>query len=180
MKLIISFSARKDGNCGSIARYIAGKDDCVVHFCELHARPCADCAYECFGGECKYSDDGVLSLYQSMAAYDQVVLIVPMYCGNPSSLYFTFNERGQAFFRTEKAYAEVQERLYIVGVYGSRVEAPDFIPGLEKWFVNTEYRNRVLGLERHAYRQKMGDSLLEVAGVRDQINTFLSQNTPGG
>ncbi len=50
MNLIISFSAREEGNCGRIAAYIAQTGDEIVHFAGLHARSCSSCAYECFGG----------------------------------------------------------------------------------------------------------------------------------
>lgn len=173
MRLVIAFSARKDGNCGDIARYIAAPGDRVVHFADLHAYGCADCAYECFHGECPHRADGVYALYASMAEYDQVVLVVPMYGGNPSSLYFAFCERGQDFFRTEEAWQAVLRRLYIIGVYSSAGESPDFVPCLEEWFAGTDITGRVLGLERHAYGQKMTDSLLDVAEVCEKINNFL-------
>ena len=108
-----------------------------------------------------------------MAGYDRVVLIVPMYCGNPSSLYFAFNERGQDFFRSEEAYDEAVRRLYVIGVYGAAAETPDFVPCLEKWFACTPYTGRVLGLERRAYGQKMTDKLLDVQEVRDKLDAFM-------
>ena len=169
-RLIITFSARRTGNCADIAACIGGD---VVRFADLHAHGCADCAYECFHGECPHRADGVYDLYARMARYDQVILVVPMYGSNPSSLYFAFCERGQDFFRTEESWNAVLKRLYIIGVYGSAGEAPDFIPCLAKWFSGTAYQDRVLGLERHAYGQKMMDSLLDVAEVREKIKHFL-------
>lgn len=173
MKLIISFSARTGGNCGDIARYIAAPEDKVVHFRDLHARGCTDCEYECFRGECKHRDDGVYDLYASMTRCDRVVLIVPMYGGNPSSLYFAFCERGQDFFRNEAAWTAVVSRLCIIGVYGSAGESPDFLPCLEKWFAGTPYANRILGLERHTYGQKMPDRLLEIEEIRQRLDKFI-------
>lgn len=90
MKLIISFSGRANGNCDRIASFISTPNDKVVCFHELNIHPCSDCEYECFDGKCKYRDDDVFALYESMLSYDKVILIVPMYCGNPSSLYFIF------------------------------------------------------------------------------------------
>lgn len=173
MNLIISFSARTGGNCGDIARYIAKPEDRVVHFSSLHASGCTGCEYECFRGECVRRADGVYELYASMAAYERVVLIVPMYGGNPSSLYFAFCERGQDFFRSEKAWADAVSRLYIIGVYGSAEASPDFIACLEKWFAGMEHTDRVLALERHVYGQTMSDRLLDVADVRKKIDKFM-------
>ena len=173
MKLIISFSGRENGNCDDIARYIAAGGDRIVHFRELNVHPCSGCGYECFHGECKYRADDSYGLYGEMCAYDKVVLIVPMYCGNPASLYFLFNERSQDYFMHNDTYDEIVKRLYIIGVYGKADTAPDFIPCLEKWFDCSPYRNRVLGIQRHLYGQKLHDRVLERSEVRAQIDSFL-------
>lgn len=172
MKLIIHFSAREDGNCGSIARYIASPEDRVIRYGELRATGCDSCGYECFDGRCKYRDDGVYGLYQSMTQYERVILVVPMYGGNPCSSYFAFCERGQDYFRSEEAYDAVIRRLYIIGVYGSQEETPGFIPCLNSWFAGTDYHGRVLGLERHQFGQKMADNLLELPQVCRRIKEF--------
>ncbi|MBQ9837924.1 MAG: flavodoxin family protein [Oscillospiraceae bacterium] len=161
MKLIITFSARDNGNCAEIAKYLSNGNDAIVDFKRLHFHGCIDCSYECLeANPCKYRDDDIYSLYARMSSYDKIVLIVPMYCGNPSSLYFTFNERGQDFFmQNEAAYSRILSRLYIIGIYGSSSENPDFIPTLEKWFDRSAYKNRVLGIERHKLNQKISDTL---------------------
>ena len=48
MKLIISFSGRKNGNCDQIAEYIAGESDKIIHLREMGIHPCMNCKYECF------------------------------------------------------------------------------------------------------------------------------------
>ena len=173
MRCIIHFSARPEGNCGDIARYLARPGDEVVYYAALNAHPCAGCGYECFSGPCKYRDDGVYALYARAAQCDQIILVVPMYGGTPSSLYFAFCERGQDYFRTEEAWTAFVERLYIIGVYGAMVETPDFIPCLERWFTGTAHTGHVLGLERHAYRQRMDDRLLDVPEIRARLDAFL-------
>ena len=173
MNLIISFSGRSGGNCDRIADFIASGHDRVVTFRSLKVHPCSDCGYECFDGICKYRDDDCYALYASMPEYDRVILVVPMYCGNPSSLYFIFNERCQDFFMHNDCYDEIAGRLYIIGVYGSAAESPDFVPCLLKWFNGTPYINRVLGIERHAYGQKLGDCVLEVPEIKEKIKLFL-------
>ena len=173
MDLIISFSARSGGNCGSIAEYISSPGDRIVHFRELDYHPCSDCAYECFSGECKYRDDDIYALYSSMLDYGRVVLIVPMYCGNPGSLYFIFNERCQDYFMHNDTYGEFLRRLHIIAVYGSAEESPDFVPFFEKWFSSSAHTDRVLGIERHRYGQKMSDSILDVEEVRTKLDTFM-------
>ncbi len=173
MRLIISFSGRENGNCDRIARYIASSDDKIVRFRQLQVHPCSGCDYECFGGECKYRSDDIYSLYDEMCRYEKVILIVPMYCGNPSSLYFIFNERCQDYFMHNDTYEKIIERLYIIGIYGNAETTPDFIPCFEKWFTCSPYRNHVLGIERHAYGQTLRDNVLDIAEVKATIQKFL-------
>lgn len=173
MNLIISFSGRENGNCDQIARYIAASGDKIIYFRDLNVHPCYGCGYECFSGVCRYRADDIYGLYSNMCSFSKVILLVPMYCGNPASLYFTFNERCQDFFMHNDTYDEIIRRLYIIGIYGSAEETPDFIPCLEKWFSGSEYRNRVLGIERHLYGQRMDDNVLDVDEVKEKIDRFL-------
>lgn len=174
MNLIISFSGRAKGNCDSIAEFISNQDDEIIYFRDKNIHACSKCEYECFAGECKYRGDDLYAIYDSMPRFDKVILIVPMYCGNPSSLYFTFNERCQDYFiHNEDKYDDIISRLYIIGVYGKQESTPDFITCLEKWFECSEYENHVLGIERHKYNQRMQDSILDVEDVRMSLGEFL-------
>lgn len=177
MRIIVSFSARTSGNCAEIARFVAAPEDRIIHYASLDAHACAGCGYECFGGTCPYQADDVIALYKAMAEAEQTVLLVPMYGGNPSSLYFAFCERGQGFFTDEAAWDAIVSRLYIIGIYGSAAETPDFVPCLEKWFVGSGCHGRVLGLERHVYGQKMQDSLLDVPDVCRKLTAFLQSKS---
>jgi multimeric flavodoxin WrbA len=174
MNLIISFSGRENGNCDDISKFIASPADTVVCFRNLNVHECSNCKYECFEEYCKYRQDDIYGLYESMLSYKKVFLVVPMYCGNPSSLYFKFNERCQDFFmRNEDSYEAIISKLYIIGVYGDRKQTPDFIPCLEKWFECTRFNNHVLGIERHKYGQKMTDEILCVEEVRNALAEFI-------
>ena len=173
MNLIITFSGREGGNCDRIAKYIASGNDKIVYFRDLDAHPCSGCGYECFCGDCKYRSDDVYGLYSEMCRYDRVILLVPMYCGNPASLYFIFHERCQDYFMHNETYEEIVKRLYIIGVYGRRETTPDFIPCFEKWFNGTPYQNRVLGIERHLYGQGLHDNVLDVQEVVEKLRDFI-------
>lgn len=175
MNLIISFSGRNNGNCDQIAQLIAGGEDTIIYFRELNAHSCSGCSYECFQGSCKYRSDDVYRLYEQMCRYDKVLLIVPMYCGNPASLYFIFNERSQDYFVHNDTYDDIIRRLYIIGIYGKADDTPDYIPCLEKWFEHSPYHNRVLGIERHLYGQKLQDSVLDIEEVKEKLFSFIQQ-----
>ncbi len=171
--LILHFSARDTGNCADIARYIAGDGDETAALCRLQVHPCARCAYECFGDGCPYRGDDAERLYRR-AAQEGAVLIVPMYCGRPSSLYFAWHERGQGFFmRHEDLWADVSRRMRIIAVYGSEQETPDYLRVFDDWF-DGNAQGRVLGLERHRYHQRMADSLTDVPEVRRMLDDFMA------
>ena len=173
MNLIITFSGRAGGNCDRIAKFIVSGSDKIVHFRDLDAHPCSGCGYECFCGDCKYRSDDVYGLYSEMCRYDRVILLVPMYCGNPASLYFIFHERCQDYFMHNETYEEIIKRLYIIGVYGRHETTPDFIPCFEKWFNGSPYQNRVLGIERHLYGQNLHDNVLAVQEVVEKLQDFI-------
>ena len=173
MNMAVSFSGRKDGNCDRIARYISAEDDLVFFMREISTRPCADCNYECMWGRCRYRGDGIYSCFDKLSTVDRIFYIVPMYCGNPSALYFILNERCQDYFlHNESQYEEIVEKLYIIGVYGSSEDSPDFLDFFARQY---DFRNpgkHILGLERHRYHQKMGDFLLEEEEVRARLDAF--------
>ena len=173
MKLIISFSGRKNGNCDQIAEYIAGESDKIIHLREMGIHPCMNCKYECFESKCVYRDDDIYHIYDEMCNYDKVIFLVPMYCGNPSALHFIFNERCQDYFMHNETYEDIVKRLYIIGIYGDKEKTPDFINCFEKWFDCTGASGRVLGIERHPYNQKMRESILDVEEVWEKIRAFL-------
>lgn len=174
-RMIISFSGRSGGNCDQIAAYLAGANDRVVPFRSLNVHPCAGCGYECFQTQCRYRADDVYGLYAAMLQYDQVILIVPMYGGHPSSLYFMFHERCQDYFMHNDTYEAIVQRLYIIGVYGQQETSPDFLLCLAAWFDGTPWKDRVLGIERHRYGQQMTDAVLDVPEVRECISAFVDR-----
>lgn len=108
---------------------------------------------------------------------DRIFYIVPMYCGNPSALYFIMNERCQEYFmRNENQYEKILEKLFIIGIYGNAEDYPDFLKSFARQygFENTE--KHILGLERHKYNQKMQDLLLEEDEVKEKLNEFTGKS----
>ncbi len=175
MKLFISFSARKNGNCDNVADFLSSEQDKIVYFRDIKYHMCENCDYECFFGSCKYRSDDVYALFEDMLKYRKVIFIVPMYCGNPSSLYFAFNERSQDFFTdNEQKYKDLIKKLFIVGIYGDKTKNPDFIPCLEKWFDGTKYTNHVFGVERHKFNLKLKDNVLDVPEIKSAISEFVN------
>ena len=174
MKLFVSFSARETGNCAQVIDLMKTQEDQVIYYQNLNTHGCSQCRYECFTTQCRYRDDDVYRLYSSFAEYEKVILLVPMYCGNPSSLYFSFNERSQDYFmHHEDEYTAFAERLFIIGIYGSREESPDFLRHFEQWFEGTSCTHHVLGIERHLYQQTMKDRVTDIQAVKTALRDFL-------
>ena len=174
--LAISFSARKGGNCERLAKYLTQSNGNAVCFFDLKIHNCSECAYECFSsGGCKY-EDGIFDLYNSFINYDKIFFVVPIYCSNPSSLYYIFSERSQAYFtKYPLFYEEFIRKLYVIGIYGDEETSSGFLEVFEKWFTHTEYKSHVLGLERHRYNLKLNDYVLDVPELKDKVDKFASQ-----
>ncbi|MBD5538064.1 MAG: hypothetical protein HDQ99_20960 [Lachnospiraceae bacterium] len=176
MNAIVSFSGRKDGNCDTIAKYISAKDDLILFMREISTQPCASCDYECMSGRCKWRGDGIYSFFEKLSQADRIFFIVPMYCGNPSALYFIMNERCQDYFmQNENQYEKIMEKLHIIGVYGNAKEYPDFLTFFARQYQFENAERHILGLERHKYNQKMKDLLLDEEDVKVKLNRFIKR-----
>ena len=78
--LIISFSARPDGNCDEISKMIQESYSCdctVFRFSEQQIHPCGGCHYECFGKEkpCPYIGDKEYTLMDTVCNHDLTYFI---------------------------------------------------------------------------------------------------------
>lgn len=70
-------------------------------------------------------------------------------------------------------YMAFAEMLFIIGVYGSSKETPDFIRCLKKWFEGTPFMHHVLGIERHLYQQGIEDKITDVVAIQRALQAFL-------
>lgn len=124
---IVSFSGRKNGNCGSIAGELCGlygNEAKVYDFSSLKITPCTGCGYECFeaGKKCPYFKDSVFEIYDSITESELTYFIVPNYCDYPCSLFFAFNERSQCYFQKRQdlleKYLSVPKKFIVVSNTG--------------------------------------------------------------
>lgn len=170
--IYISFSGRSNGNCCDIAHHLMRRKDKLVLFKDISYNACSKCEYECFNGVCKYRNDDIYKLIQLALSYKSIVLIVPMYCSNPSALYFIFLERMQDFFNnnTDK-WDMFVKKVRIIAIFGSEKEFPLFIPTLLQ-LVNGD-NSKILKIERHKYNLKLNDSVLENKELLSIIDSFI-------
>lgn len=167
--LYISFSARENGNSTDVAKYLMKSNDKLILFKDIFYNPCSKCNYECFNNKCKYRHDDIYNLLDSMIHYKKVVFIVPMYCSNPSSLYFILSERMQDYFNhNEEKWNEFSNKLHIIGIYGSDKETPYFI----EVFKNLVAEEKILKIERHKYNLIMENKLIKNSEIVNLLNGY--------
>lgn len=173
--LILNFSGRRDGNCYSLARLVrelTGEGQ-VVDFCGLDPQPCGKCGYECFrGGECPMAEDGLPGLYEKIAGAEEVVFLVPDYCGYPCANFFIFNERGCSYFAGRQDRLDrflcIPKRFVVV----SGSESGAFRDAFR--YLIAEGEPRVLYLSARKYgRDSLAGDLVRVPAVAEAVREFL-------
>ena len=168
--LFISFSGRERGNCTDIANYLIKENDKLILFKDIFYNPCSKCNYECFDSACKYRYDDIYDLLESINNYKKIVFIVPMYCGNPSSLYFILNERMQDYFNhNEGKWNFFIDKLHFVCIYGSDEETPYYINFFNELIQD---QSKILKIERHKYNLKMNDKIMDNNELIKLIDEF--------
>lgn len=169
--LYISFSARSNGNSENIIKYMMNDNDTFISFKDLFINSCNKCNYECMSiNKCKYRHDDIYNLLDVSISYNKIVFVVPMYCGNPSSLYFTLMERMQDYFsNNEINYSSFINKLHIIGIYGSNEESPFFIPLISSILNDM---NKCLPIQRHKYEIKMSDSVMNNKYIVTLIDAY--------
>ena len=169
--LYISFSARSNGNSENIIKYMMNDLDTFISFKDLFINQCNKCNYECMTiNKCKYRYDDVYNLLNNSIMYNKIIFVVPMYCGNPSSLYFTLMERMQDYFNSnESNYPLFINKLHIIGIYGSSEETPLFIPLISSILDNID---KCLPIQRHKYEIKMNDLVINNKYILSLLDTY--------
>lgn len=169
--LYISFSARSNGNSENIIRYMMNDIDTIINFKDLFINQCSRCNYECIDtNKCKYRYDDVYSLLDASIHYNKIIFVIPIYCGNPSSLYFTLIERMQDYFsNNESKYSLFIKKLHIIGIYGSNEESPLFIPMISDILDNVD---KCLPIQRHKYKLKMNDLVINNEYILSLIDEY--------
>lgn len=174
---IISFSGRKDGNCGSIAKELGKlyKNDAKTYdFSALSITPCTGCGYECFGrGEnCPYFDDPIFEIYDNVTNSDLTYFIVPNYCDYPCSLFFAFNERSQCYFQKQEArllkYLAVKKKFIVV----SNTNRDNFTAAF-RYHIEEDAEPDILFLSAKSFgRLSINGDLMENSEAAEEVKKF--------
>ena len=174
--VILSFSARKGGNCDKIGAYIMESlpgETMRYSFSEFAVHPCGGCEYQCFQNNlnCPYIADMEFALLEAICASETAYFVVPNYCDYPCAHFFIFNERSQCFFQhhPEKldAYLRVPKRFVVV----SNTQVENFREVFRQQ-VNGEPDMLILSAKRFGSVSIRGD-LMDSAPARQEIANFL-------
>lgn len=121
---ILSFSARKNGNCAKIAKYISNQymqTNVSIYTIDSEIiPPCGKCDYECLKTDklCPQLTVQQTKIMDAICKSSLVYFVVPNYCGYPCANYFAFNERSVGYFNMNsarmEAYMSVPKRFIIV------------------------------------------------------------------
>lgn len=170
--IFISFSARNIGNCYDVAHYKMNDNDRYIAFKDLSYHSCSKCSYECLSKKCKYRDDDIYNLIDASIKFKKIILLVPMYCSNPSSMYFVFNERMQDYFNENKdKWNTFIDKIKIIAIFESEEETPLFIPILLQ-LIN-DNKDKLLKIEINKYKLKIIDKIIDNKILLKEIDDFL-------
>lgn len=176
---ILSFSARKNGNCAAIAQYISNRFQTNVRtfvIDENSVSPCGGCDYECLRADvvCPKATGGYCEMMEAICGSSIVYFIVPNFCGCPCANYFAFNERTVGYFNLDRAkmtqYMSIPKRFIIV----SNTEG--FEQAMAQQANDTP---KILYLKSGKYHKRSitGD-LLEAPEARADLDAYLNELIP--
>lgn len=176
---VINFSSRKNGNCFGFSQYIIdilkNKQNNVffIDFSDMNTAACGKCNYECFKTNCIYKNDDVYNAYRKLIQYEQVISIIPIYCGLPCSNFFLFNERVQGAFITDEEFAlfdKIKNRYIIIGNDGFET-TKDIIQQNDK----TAEKRDFLSVRSNDMKEKsIKGNLPDYQYYRDMVYSFIT------
>lgn len=128
--VIISFSSRKNGNCGKIGNFIQESIEESIHFSfsDFQIQPCGSCEGECFRSReaCPHYHDMEKTLVDAICSSDMTYFVLPNHCDFPCANFFIFNERSQCCFQGNPAYLDCYLRIHKKFIVVSNSKSPYF------------------------------------------------------
>lgn len=182
--LLLSFSGRNgEGNCSKIMDFVQNMFEQNYQYQvekiaikDLVVKPCMNCNYECFNSElnCPIEDD-VKEIYTKITESDITIMIVPVYSAAPPSVYFSWRERAQGIFTSDKIYSKyskVKKAFIVIG--NENAGANDTINILLKEETKENPNTLLLQSRKYGQRSTAG-RLIECSKVREEIEGFIKE-----
>ncbi|MDV3427983.1 MAG: flavodoxin family protein [Bacillota bacterium] len=183
MKILgISFSSRQNGNCEKFTEYCLEEfqnknyETEAINLYNYNISPCRDCGYACFFSKCPKQDD-MDKLISRCIKSDIIILSLPTYRGHLSSAYFTFSERLQGYFKTDKNYEDDFLKKINLIVTGNLSSGGDMAlhEALYEFSNRTFYPETILFSSRDYDRKSINGDLIEDELVKGRLDKFIEK-----
>ena len=175
--VILNFSPREGGNCGSICTVIRdffNHSNIYSYAISNIFTPCGTCDYECLKPDesCPSLSQEQREVYEAICHADLVYYVVPNFCGMPNSLYYAFNERSVGYFNRNRSvmsqYMSVKKRFIII----SNTERSTFLEAMQQ---QTKSVPEILYMKTSKYgKQSITGDLMKSPQALADLTTFLS------
>jgi multimeric flavodoxin WrbA len=182
--ICVAFSARREGNCLRVIKYIQKLLQArewnveVINLYDFVVTSCSHCDYECFKSDkeirCPINDD-VRMIYKKIMLSKLAIFVIPVYGGSPSSLYSAWKERAQGIIEGDEDYDKIARMPKGVIVIGN-AEAG----GSEAFahvIADDMYRDavyRAILLQAHEYGQNsISGNLVNEDVVKKRVHNFI-------
>lgn len=179
MNVMVSFSARKQGNCSKILDFCSKimKNTSVFSFSDFSVSPCGSCDYECFRSReaCPHIHDMEFRILDAICRADSAVFIVPNYCDYPNANFFIFNERSNCYFQGHPElldqYLKVPKKFVVI----SNTFQTNF---REAFLQHTDQEPDILFLSAKSFgKSSISGDILESAEAVSDLETFLIRDS---
>lgn len=175
MVTVLSFSARKNGNCSQIAHQIqnAISNANIFSFSDFKIQPCGECDYQCFRDRhnCPNIADMEYRLLDTICSSDMAYYVVPNYCDYPCANFFVFNERSGCYFQGREdlleRYLKAPKKFIVV----SNSRSSNFEEAFKQ---HTDGAPEILFLcSKDFGKRSIDGNLMNSATARATLNEFL-------
>lgn len=167
---IVSFSARKNGNCEKIGRFVQTllPDAKRYSFSDFEIHPCGGCNCECFERRdlCPWMRDREFELLDAITHSEQTWFILPNYSGYPCANFFIFNERSLCYFQGRENLLEAYERVPKRAIIVSNTDAGQIREAL-RYHADNDMPTLILSASAYGRKSISGDLMTSEAAVAD-------------
>ena len=176
---VLNFSARENGNCAAICRYIANyfsRADVRIYNTSELITPCGKCDYSCLksGEKCPNVSDDYIEMMNRILGSHHVYFIVPNFCGFPCANYFSYNERSVGFFNRDQKlleqYLSIRKRFVLI----SNTESEFWTEAMSQ---QTNDTPNILYLKSGKYgKRSIAGNILDSDEAKQDLQVYLNQD----
>ncbi len=177
--VILNFSSRENGNCSSVAKFIADyynrTNVLIENVGKVQFKACGSCNYECLkeGSCCQIINENESAIYKAISSAKLVYFIIPNYCGFPCSNYFIFNERSVGYFNKEQSLLDQYMSVKKCFIFISNTEDTVFNAAALQQGTDPD----IFYLKASKYNKRSIDGdILDSATVRSELTAFLDSS----